>query len=296
MIAKIIDEYLVYLTAERGMSENTIVAYQNDILRFAAYLKEKSLTDVTQMDKYCLKNYLAYLLQLNLSAATCARNVASLKSFLKFLFTEKYIAKNLSAEISGPKKEQVLPKFLTIEEVDYLLSLPKVSTIMGCRDKAMLELLYATGVRVSELISLHISDLNFEMAYVRCLGKGGKERIIPMGDLAIQAVNHYIQHCRRQVDGHQETDVLFLNHRGKKLTRQGFWKIIKKYGREAGFSIELTPHVLRHSFATHLLQNGADLRAIQEMLGHADIATTQIYTHLLYEQLLDEYDKAHPRA
>lgn len=292
----ILQEYLIYLSVERGFSENTVLAYENDIGRFLEYLTKNGIDDLQEVDKYLLRNYLKYLNQLKLSTTTCARNVAALKNFFRFLFSEKYITANLSSEIISPKKELVLPKFLSVEEVDRLLDLPDSTTATGCRDKAMLELLYATGLRVSELVGLRISDLNFEMAYVRCIGKGSKERIIPMGAPAMRAVDFYIQHCRRKVNNYMKTDILFLNNRGQGLTRQGFWKIIKQYGQKGGFSLELTPHVLRHSFATHLLQNGADLRAIQEMLGHVDIATTQVYTHLLNEQILDEYDKAHPRA
>ena len=182
------------------------------------------------------------------------------------------------------------------DEVDKLLSTPDIHTPKGCRDKAMLELLYASGLRVSELITLRLSDISFEMAYVRCFGKGAKERIIPLGRYALAALEQYINICRPKVNNNWQTDILFLNKEGNGLSRQGFWKLIKKYGKEAAIQTDITPHVLRHSFATHLLSNGADLRAIQEMLGHADIATTQIYTHLLGEQMLDVYKNAHPRA
>lgn len=209
---------------------------------------------------------------------------------------EKLIAHNLADEIETPKQEQKLPKYLTIEEVDRLLDAPKITTPNGCRDKAMLELLYATGMRVSELVELKLNQINLEMAYVRCIGKGNKERIVPLGQAAIDAVEYYWQHCRRKVVNYWQSEYLFLNSHGDKLTRQGFWKNLKKYGQAAGITSPLTPHVLRHSFATHLLQNGADLRAIQEMLGHVDISTTQIYTHLLDENKFKQYKESHPRA
>lgn len=293
---EIFKEYLAYLAVERGLSPNTLEAYERDIRHFFNYLKEMEISDLAAVDKYLLKNYLLRLHKEQLSNTSCARHTAALKSFFKFLYLEKYTAHNLSTEIEAPKKEQVLPKFLTIQEVDQLLAAPDLQTYSGCRDKAMLELLYATGIRVSELTQLKLNDLHLDMAYLRCIGKGDKERIIPIGQAAVRATTYYLEHCRRQITGYQETDYLFLNKRGKNLTRQGIWKIIKTYGRQIGLTQDLTPHVLRHSFATHLLQNGADLRAIQEMLGHADIATTQIYTHLLNDKIIEEYDQAHPRA
>lgn len=292
----IIQDYLAYLSVERGLSPNTIEAYQRNINHFTACLHEWNIDNFAQVDKYLLKNYLLKLHQEELSNTSCAQHVAALKNFFKFLYMEKYTATNLSSEIESPKKEQVLPKFLTISEVNRLLEAPDLSTYSGCRDKAMLELLYATGLRVSELTTLTLGDLHLDMSYLHCVGKGDKERIIPIGQAAIRATNHYIQHCRRTITHHDQTDTLFLNKRGTGLTRQGIWKIIKNYGRQIGLAQELTPHIMRHSFATHLLQNGADLRAIQEMLGHADIATTQIYTHLLSDKIIEEYDHAHPRA
>lgn len=293
---QILKEYLAYLAVEKGLSTNTLEAYERDIRHFTAYLKEMALDDLAAVDKYVLKNYLLRLHQNKLSNTSCARHTAALKSFFKFLYLEKYTEHNLSTEIEAPKKEQVLPKFLTIAEVDRLLEAPDLSTYSGCRDRAMLELLYATGIRVSELTQLKLEDLHLDMSYLHCIGKGDKERIIPIGQAAIRATDYYVQHCRTQIAAYQQTSYLFLNKRGKNLTRQGVWKIIKAYGKQIGLTQDLTPHVLRHSFATHLLQNGADLRAIQEMLGHADIATTQIYTHLLSDKILEEYDQAHPRA
>jgi len=296
MINQAIDDYIIFLTVEKGASGNTIEAYSNDVRKFAQYLEDAGIRRWAQVDTATVRGYLAWMQNESLTNTTRARNVAALKSFFRFLYMEKYTEHNLGELLDTPRKEKVLPKYLTIEEVERLMDAPDVTTPHGCRDKAMLELLYASGLRVSELITLKLSDISFEMAYVRCFGKGAKERIIPLGRYALAALEQYINHCRPKVDNNWQTDTLFLNKNGKGLSRQGFWKLIKKYGREAGIVTDITPHVLRHSFATHLLSNGADLRAIQEMLGHADIATTQIYTHLLGEQMLDVYKSAHPRA
>ena len=296
MINQAIDDYIIFLTVEKGASGNTIEAYSNDVRKFAQYLEDAGIRRWAQVDTATVRGYLAWMQNESLTNTTRARNVAALKSFFRFLYMEKYTEHNLGELLDTPRKEKVLPKYLTVEEVERLMDAPDVTTPHGCRDKAMLELLYASGLRVSELITLKLSDISFEMAYVRCFGKGAKERIIPLGRYALAALEQYINHCRPKVDNNWQTDILFLNKNGKGLSRQGFWKLIKKYGREAGIVTDITPHVLRHSFATHLLSNGADLRAIQEMLGHADIATTQIYTHLLGDQMLDVYKSAHPRA
>ncbi len=296
MINQSIDDYLVFLTVEKGASKNTIEAYSNDVRKFAQYLEDAEIKHWSQVDNGVVRGYMAAMQQDEITNTTRARNVAALKSFFRFLYMERYTEYNLAELLDTPRKEKTLPKYLTLEEVERLMNAPDTTTFYGCRDKAMLELLYAAGLRVSELITLRLSDINFEMAYVRCFGKGAKERVIPLGRYALAALEQYINHCRPQIENNWQTDTLFLNKKGKGMSRQGFWKIIKKYGTEAGITAELTPHVLRHSFATHLLSNGADLRAIQEMLGHADIATTQIYTHVLGEQMLDVYKQAHPRA
>lgn len=296
MINRAIDDYIVFLTVEKGASRNTIEAYSNDVRKFANYLEEEQINRWTEVDHTTVRGYLAMMQNEQLTNTTRARNVAALKSFFRFLYMEKYTEYNLGEILDTPRKEKILPKYLTIEEMERLLEAPDITTPHGCRDKAMLELLYASGLRVSELITLKLSDISFEMAYVRCFGKGAKERIIPLGRYALTALEQYINICRPKVNNNWQTDTLFLNKDGKGLSRQGFWKLIKKYGKEADIQTDITPHVLRHSFATHLLSNGADLRAIQEMLGHADIATTQIYTHLLGEQMLDVYKNAHPRA
>lgn len=296
MLEQAVDDYIVFLTVEKGASKNTIEAYSNDVRKLTQYLSDEKINNWREVDSYMIRGYLAFMQAEQITNTTRARNVAALKSFFRFLYVEKYTKNNLGELLDVPRKEKVLPKYLTMEEVERLLEAPDITTPNGCRDKAMLELLYASGLRVSELITLRLNDISFEMAYVRCFGKGSKERIIPLGSYALDALAHYIEVCRPKVANNWQTDTLFLNKNGKGLTRQGFWKLIKKYGREAAITADITPHVLRHSFATHLLSGGADLRAIQEMLGHADIATTQIYTHLLGEQMLDVYNAAHPRA
>ncbi len=296
MLEQAVNDYIVFLTVEKGASQNTIEAYSNDVRKLTQYLSDEKINNWREVDSYMIRGYLAFMQAEQITNTTRARNVAALKSFFRFLYVEKYTKNNLGELLDVPRKEKVLPKYLTMEEVERLLEAPDITTPNGCRDKAMLELLYASGLRVSELITLRLNDISFEMAYVRCFGKGSKERIIPLGSYALDALAHYIEVCRPKVANNWQTDTLFLNKNGKGLTRQGFWKLIKKYGREAAITADITPHVLRHSFATHLLSGGADLRAIQEMLGHADIATTQIYTHLLGEQMLDVYNAAHPRA
>ena len=296
MLEQAVDDYIVFLTVEKGASQNTIEAYSNDVRKLTQYLSDEKINNWREVDSYTIRGYLAFMQAEQITNTTRARNVAALKSFFRFLYVEKYTENNLGELLDVPRKEKVLPKYLTMEEVERLLEAPNITTPNGCRDKEMLELLYASGLRVSELITLRLNDISFEMAYVRCFGKGSKERIIPLGSYALDALAHYIEVCRPKVANNWQTDTLFLNKNGKGLTRQGFWKLIKKYGREAAITADITPHVLRHSFATHLLSGGADLRAIQEMLGHADIATTQIYTHLLGEQMLDVYNAAHPRA
>jgi len=291
-----LQDYLAYLKIERGLAQNTILSYQRDLEQFYAYLKDMEITSLKMIDKYCLRNYMVYLETKGIGKTSRARKTAALRSFFKFLYLDKQLTVNLFDEIEAPKKDKILPKYLTIDEVDKLLNMPDLTTANGCRDKAMLELMYASGMRVSELIALRLDQIDLSVGYIRPIGKGNKERLVPIGKHATDAVEYYITHYRRKINRYWQTDIIFLNKNGKGLTRQGFWKILKKYGQLAGIKAELTPHVLRHSFATHLLQNGADLRAIQEMLGHVDIATTQIYTHLMDEGKIAQYKKTHPRA
>jgi integrase/recombinase XerD len=289
-------DFLDYLLIERGLSSHTINAYSRDLMNYITYIEteigESSINGITRVT---IMNYLYTLKDSGKSAATIARNISSIRAFHLHLLREAITKNDPTLHIELPKKEKKLPKVLSLKEVEALLELPKGKKAFAQRNKAMVELLYATGMRVSEMVDLNISDVHLTMGFVHCLGKGNKERIIPLGSIAKDAVETYIQSGRQQLLRGRE-DALFLNHHGKRLSRQGFWKILKALAKEANIEKELTPHTLRHSFATHLLENGADLRAVQEMLGHADISTTQIYTHVSKARLKELYASHHPRA
>lgn len=239
-----------------------------------------------------IQEYLKSLQTKGRAVSTISRNIAAIKAFYQYLVKENYLENDPSQSLDTPKVEKKLPKILSVHEVEELLKQPEIKSSGGLRDKAMLELLYATGIRVSELIALNISDINLDMGYVKCYGKGSKNRIVPLGSIAVKAVHDYIIKGRMKVVRTYDEPALFINHHGGRLTRQGFWKIIKKYAQEAGITKDITPHTLRHSFATHLLENGADLRSVQEMLGHADISTTQLYTQIVKNPLKEVYDKS----
>jgi integrase/recombinase XerD len=243
-----------------------------------------------------IRTYLARLYHRGLSARSVARHLVSLRNFFRFLLKDGKTEHNPAAEVDAPRLDQNLPKYLTAEEVEALLQQPDVSTPLGFRDKALLEVLYATGMRVSELVSLRWEDFEPGVGVVRCRGKGGKERLIPVGKAALRALEEYMQHGRAALARRRNVSFLFLNRAGGKLSRVGFWKLLAKYGRRAGIATALTPHLVRHSFATHLLERGADLRSIQLMLGHSDISSTQIYTHVMKERLKQVYHTHHPRA
>jgi integrase/recombinase XerD len=288
-------EFIHFLSVERGLASNTLEAYERDLRQFAEFLKTRgtSLQEATQSN---IVDYLLYIKRKGRANSTASRNLASIRSFYAFMWQEKYIKINPASNLDSPKQEKHLPKVLNGVEVERLLSMPDTRTPAGQRDKAMLEVLYATGLRVSELISLEIGEVDLEFEYVRCMGKGSKERIVPLGSKAVEALKEYITHGRVKLQRGMGGRILFVNQRGQGLTRQGFWKILKKYARMAGIRGDVTPHTLRHSFATHLLENGADLRAVQEMLGHSDISTTQIYTHVTRKRLKEVLAGAHPRA
>ena len=260
------------------------------------YLKKKKKLKISEVNRHELSAFLASLKNSGLAASTVSRCLASIRSFFNYLLAEGYIENNPAYELDSPRIEKKLPRVLTSEEIDRLLGQPKAEQNNGIRDKAMLELLYASGIRVSELISLNTTDFNYEVGFLRCRGKGLKERIVPVGNTAISSVRQYLKQGRVKMVKTGSEKSLFVNHHGRRLTRQGFWKILKKYAGHAGISGEVTPHTLRHSFATHLLENGADLRSVQEMLGHSDISTTQIYTHITRKRIREVYDKTHPRA
>ncbi len=287
------DQFINHLRVERGLADNTIQSYSRDLIRFLQFLEERkrSPLHVTQDD------IIAYMgrLKKGLSARSCARNLSAVKTFFRFLVSDGRIESSPARLLGAPKVPQRLPDVLSRDEVDLLLSKPDVSHHLGQRDKAMLELLYATGLRVSELVGLKMSNINLEAGYVRMVGKGSKERMVPMGTKALEFLRGYLSEGRVKLLRYRNSSYLFLNSRGEPISRQGFWKIIKKHGRMAGIKKEINPHKLRHSFASHLLEGGADLRSVQVMLGHADISTTQIYTHITRERLKEIHEKYHPR-
>ena len=287
------DQFISHLRVERGLADNTIQSYSRDVLRFFQFLegRKRSPLHATQDD---IMDYMS-ILQKALSIRSCARNLSALKMFFRFLVSEGKIQGSPARLLGAPKLPRKLPAVLTLDEVDMLLSQPDPSNQRGQRDKAMLELLYATGLRVSELVGLQMSNINLEAGFVRMVGKGSKERMVPMGTKALEVIKGYLSEARGKLLKNKSSSYLFLNSRGASLTRQGFWKIIKKYGKKAGIRKKITPHKLRHSFASHLLEGGADLRSVQVMLGHADISTTQIYTHITRERLKQIHEKYHPR-
>lgn len=291
-----LDDYYNYLAVERGLSANTLESYRRDLKKLFQYLKKKKKLKISEVNRHELSAFLASLKNSGLAASTVSRCLASIRSFFNYLLAEGYIENNPAYELDSPRIEKKLPRVLTSEEIDRLLGQPKAEQNNGIRDKAMLELLYASGIRVSELVSLDVTDFDARVGYLRCRGKGMKERIVPIGSVAIKEVSDYLRRQRISMLKNTYEKALFLNHHGKRMSRQGFWKILKKYARRANIQGEVTPHTLRHSFATHLLENGADLRSVQEMLGHSDISTTQIYTQVTRRKIKEIYDQAHPRA
>ncbi|WP_338749938.1 site-specific tyrosine recombinase XerD [Bacillus sp. FJAT-52991] len=293
-----LQDFIHYMVVEKGLAKNTIAAYERDLKRYLLYLeKVEQLSSLNEVTRVHIVQFLNELKTEGKSSKTIARHVASVRSFHQFLLREKAVDQDPSVHIETPQTEKKLPKVLNLSEVEALMEAPDRSTPFGLRDQAMLELLYATGIRVSELTSLNLEDIHLTMGFVRCFGKGNKERIIPIGKTAIHVLETYLQDGRPKLKSAKHTtEALFLNHHGNRLTRQGFWKILKALAQKSNIQKDLTPHTLRHSFATHLLENGADLRAVQEMLGHADISTTQIYTHVTKTRMKDVYTKFHPRA
>ncbi|WP_243450231.1 site-specific tyrosine recombinase XerD [Desulfosporosinus sp. Sb-LF] len=291
---QITKQYLIYLHVERGLSENTLEAYERDLLQLLVFLKRRK-TDFITCEANDLFLFLLKLKENGKAPRSVARCHATLRGFFAFLLDEGRRSDNPSTYLVTPKLNQPLPKVLSEATMDKLLQAREESDLTH-RDLAMLEVLYSSGLRVSELIGLRLSDISLDVGYVRCLGKGSKERIVPLGELAIRDVEHYLNGPRQRLCGKQKSDILFLNVHGRPLTRQGVVYILKKWGKNHNLEQTISPHMFRHSFATHLLDHGADLRSVQEMLGHADIATTQIYTHLTRKRLLDVFRKAHPRA
>jgi integrase/recombinase XerD len=290
---RLTDQFFNYLKVERGLSGNTIQAYSSDLTKFLRFLEVQKI-GALEVTRENLSTYLL-LLSKGISPRSLARSLSSIKGFYRFLVAEGKLETNPARLQEAPRLPRRLPGALSMNEVERLLCQPDPSTPTGLRDQAMLELLYATGLRVSELVHLKVFDLNMEAGFLRTLGKGAKERLVPVGTKALEAVKAYLLYGRRGLVKGTNPPFLFLNGRGKALTRQGFWKIIRAYGRKALIRRKISPHSLRHSFATHLLEGGADLRSVQLMLGHADISTTQIYTHVTRERLKQIHEQFHPR-
>jgi integrase/recombinase XerD len=291
-----IESYLDHLRVERRLSEHTLEGYARDLRALASFAEGCGLP-LERLDRHALESFVRQLMGSGLAPRSVARTVAAVRGFYRYLVVERALAENPADDLRPPRAWPALPKFLSFEDVDRLLEHPDVSTPRGLRDRAMIEVLYATGLRVSELVATRAADLHLDAEYLTCIGKGNKERIVPIGEQATMWVRRYQGEARPLfVKGKKATTRLFVNARGGPLSRVGFWKILKAYGRQAGLPSTLSPHTLRHSFATHLLERGADLRAIQMMLGHADLSTTQIYTHVLEARLRSVYDRFHPRA
>ncbi len=288
-----IEHFQDYLSSVKHSSENTVSAYIRDLTKLENFMKEQGKNSVEEITATNLTTYVLYLEKQGLSTATISRSIASIRAFFMYLLRQGRISQDPSERLKPPKVEKKIPETLTIEEVNLLLEQPNGSSVKELRDKAMLELLYATGIRVSELISLKVSDVNLRMNYI-CCRDGERERIIPFESVAKEALIRYMEEARDRLC--QDSDYLFSNCQGTSMTRQGFWKIIKHYAAKAGIEKDITPHMIRHSFATHLVDNGADLKAVQEMLGHSDISTTQIYKKKSAVRLKEVYDQAHPRA
>ena len=288
-------DFTEYLRNEKKSSENTVLSYARDLKGFCRFMKESGVLDPAKVNRTNVMAYVYELQKQRKAGTTVSRNIASIRSFFQFLQRKGIVTENPAADLELPKVEKKVPEILSLDKVELLLEQPTGDEDKEIRDKAMLELLYATGIRVTELISLRVEDINLPLEYIRC-GSDTKSRIIPIGAQAKASLRRYLDKVREHMLLRPEEEVLFVNCNGKPMTRQGFWKIIKAYAKKAGIEEDITPHMLRHSFAAHLIENGADLRSVQEMLGHSDISTTQIYTKLTNQKLKNVYAKTHPRA
>ncbi len=295
MMEYVVREFISYLHNEKKMSENTELSYKRDLTKLCAFLNEQGINDFAKVTATNLNSYVLYMEKKQFKPATISRNIASIKAFYMFLYKEKRIDEDVSDKLKAPKIEKKAPEIMTMKEVAQLLEQPSGDSSKEIRDKAMLELLYATGIRVSELISLKLSEVNMQMGFIQCKD-AGKERVIPFGNKARNALIKYLENSRSEMVADADNDILFVNCSGQPMSRQGFWKLIKFYAKKAGIAADITPHTLRHSFAAHLVENGADLKSVQEMLGHSDISTTQIYVSLNRNHIRDVYTKAHPRG
>jgi integrase/recombinase XerD len=293
---QLLDQFLHYLIVEKGLSRNTIEAYSHGLTRFLNHLRGKGVQEIREVGKFHIRGFLLALRGKNLNTKSIVRNLVAIRTFFRFLIQEGVLESNPVEELESPKVTKTLPEILTLEEIEQILEQPNLQTPLGTRDRAMLEMLYATGMRVSELTQLPIHQVNLEGGYVLLYGKGSKERIVPLGTEAMKWVTVYLKTARGILSKGKENPSLFINRSGKGMSRQRFWKNLKDYVRRAGLRKRITPHLLRHSFASHLLERGADLRSVQMMLGHADISTTQIYTHVTGERLKKVHKQYHPRG
>ncbi len=289
-----LEEYLAHLAVERNLSPRTLDSYRRDLRQFSSWLADRKL-DLSNVERATLRNYLGARRDLGLSARSSARALSALKGFYRFLVRSGALVVDPTENLRSPSLWQTVPHVLTGEEIESLLGAPDINTTLGLRDRAMIETLYATGLRVSELVGLTLDRVRLDPGFVRVIGKGRKERLVPLGESAIEWIDAYLQQARPELNRKHVSEI-FLNHRGGPLTRQGFWKILRKHAVKAEIRSNISPHVIRHSFATHLVENGADLRAVQMMLGHSSLTTTEIYTHVARERLRRLYDEKHPRA
>lgn len=295
VLKALIKEFLDYLSIERGLSKNTLESYGRDLGKYSAYFKEQGIENPDGVKRQDIQNFLMTLKDGKLNASSIARNLVAIKVFHRYLTTQRYIKEDVTSVLETPKLWKTLPDVLDLSEVEAIIEKPNTLKKQGLRDRAALELMYATGMRVSELVNLKVSDIHMDAGFVRCIGKGQKERVIPVGRKAKEALRKYLEKARPKFLKNKVSTALFLTRLGKSMSRQSFWMIIKRYVREARIKKRVTPHTFRHSFATHLLQRGADLRVVQELLGHTDISTTQIYTHIDKERLKQIHQKFHPR-
>ncbi|OIO32911.1 MAG: site-specific tyrosine recombinase XerD [Candidatus Omnitrophica bacterium CG1_02_40_15] len=292
---ELIEQFLSYISVERGMANNTVSSYKRDLCKFVDYLKSKKIDSIDKVQRQMVNSFMMVEKDRGLGSNSISRELACIKSFFKFLLKENIIKENTVTIIESPKLWKRLPFTLSVNEVEALLNAPNVRDIMEMRDKACMELIYATGMRVSELVNLKMDDINMGVGFAKCFGKGSKERIVPFGKKAKESLERYLEKSRPQFLKRSISNYLFLTRLSKPMSRQTFWKIIKRYTKAARIKKKVTPHSLRHSFATHILERGADLRIVQEMLGHADISTTQIYTHVSKDRLKSIHQKYHPR-